>query len=165
MVSPYESATPPRSGRRMRHALVVGGLALLATGLAWLALHTWWPQQGPFGPQPHPSAAWVLRLHGALAWALVALGGAVWQGHVRPSWRVERRRWTQHRHLHGGGLRSVSGMATTLAGLVLLATAIGLQYAPDEAHAALSWTHWLVGVALGGAMVAHWAARHRRGRR
>ena len=163
-MSPYESATPPRTGKRMRQALVAGTVLLLATGLAWLALHTWWPMSGPFGPQPHPAAAWLLRLHGALAWALVALGGAVWQGHVRPAWRVEKRRWTHHRHLHGGGLRSLTGISAAFGGLVLLVTAIGLQYAPDEAHAALSWTHWLAGVAMGAAAVLHFLSRHRRHR-
>lgn len=161
-MSPYETAVPPRTGKRMRRTLVAGGAVLAATGLAWLALHDWWPAQGPFGPQPRPAAAWLLRLHGALAWLLVALGGAVWQGHVRPAWRVERRRWTHHRHLHGGGLRSLTGIGAAAGGLLLVATAIGLQYAPEGAHAALSWVHWVAGLGVCAAAVAHYLARHRR---
>jgi hypothetical protein len=160
-MSLLEHTPAPRAGQRMRRTLMWGCVALAATGLGWLALHTWWPRQGPFGAQPHPAAAWLLRAHGALAWGLAALGGAVWQGHVRPAWRVEKRRWTQHRHLHGGGLRAVSGIASALGLVVLLATAIGLQYAPDEAHAALSWVHWLLGAAIGVAVVIHRLVRHR----
>jgi hypothetical protein len=144
--------------------LLWGGLALVATGLAWLALHTWWPEQTAFGPQPRPAAAWLLRAHGALAWLLVAVGGAVWQSHVRSAWRTEVRRWTHHRHLRGGAWRGLSGVAMIVTLGVLLLTAIGLQYAPDEAHATLSWVHWLVGVAGVAVGVVHWAARHRHAR-
>jgi hypothetical protein len=161
-MSPLEHSPVHRAGKRMRHALMWGGVALLATGLGWLALHTWWPQQGPVGPQPHPGAAWLLRAHGALAWGLAALGGAVWQGHVRPAWRVEKRRWLHHRRLHGGDVRALPGIVSALGIVVLLATAIGLQYAPDEAHAALSRVHWLLGVAMAAAMVVHRIVRHRR---
>lgn len=152
----------PRAGRRMRRALLWGGAALVGTGLGWLALHTWWPQATPFGPQPHPAAAWLLRAHGVLAWALTALGGAVWQGHVRPAWRLEKRRWGHHRRLHGGVLRGATGAFSAGAMVVMLATAAGLQYAPDEAHAALSWLHWILGLVLAGAALVHWRSRHRR---
>jgi len=74
---------------------------------------------------------------------------------------VEKRRWLHHRLL-GGGVRAVTGIASALALVVLLATAIGLQYAPEEAHAALSWVHWLLGVAMAAAIVVHRLVRNRR---
>ena len=155
-------------GRRARYLLLGGCIALLASGLAWLVLHDWWPAQTPFGPQPHPSAAWLLRLHGALAWCAVFAGGIVWQAHVRPAWRAVRRRRLHERRL-GQRLRSaghhrrrtVSGVLLVLALAALLATAIGLQYGPEASHAWLSTTHWAVGLALAAAVAWHWLVRLR----
>ena len=50
-------------------------------------------------------------------------------------------------------------MVSALA--VLLASAIGLQYAQEAAHAWLSVTHWVLGVALAIALLWHWIARLR----
>jgi hypothetical protein len=44
---------------------------------------------------------------------------------------------------------------------ILLASAIGLQYAPEEFHAGLSVTHWVLGLALAVALLWHWIARLR----
>jgi hypothetical protein len=44
---------------------------------------------------------------------------------------------------------------------VLLGSAIGLQYAPEEAHDWLSVTHWVLGVAMAVALLWHWIARLR----
>ena len=155
-------------GRRARHALIWGCVALLATGLAWLLGHDVWLQQTPFGPQPHPLVAWLLRAHGAIAWCTTLVGGVVWQVHVRPAWRAVRRRRRHHRPRVGsaravrhGRARTVSGVAMVSALAVLLASAIGLQYAPEEAHAWLSVTHWVLGVALAIALLWHWIARLR----
>ncbi len=150
----------PRAGRPLRHVLLWGSVALVATGLAFLALHSWFPQKTPFGAQPHPAAAWLLRLHGILAWLLVGVGGAVWQAHVRPAWRTERRRWTHHRHLHGGALRALTGVFTAAGMAALLLTAIGLQYAPEDAHETLSELHWIIGVMGAATAVWHFVARH-----
>ena len=79
-------------GRRARHLLIWGCVLLLATGIAWLLGHDVWLQRTPFGPQPHPAVAWLLRAHGALAWVVTLVGGVVWQVHVRPAWRAVRRR-------------------------------------------------------------------------
>ncbi len=155
-------------GRRARHALIWGCLALLATGVAWLLGHDVWLQQTPFGPQPHPLVAWLLRAHGAIAWCTTLVGGVVWQVHVRPAWRAVRRRRRHHRQRVGsarairhGRARTVSGVAMVGALAVLLGSAIGLQYAPEDAHAWLSVTHWLLGLALSIALLWHWIARLR----
>ena len=155
-------------GRRARHALIWGCVALLATGLAWLLGHDVWLQQTPFGPQPHPLVAWLLRAHGAIAWCTTLVGGVVWQVHVRPAWRAVRRRRRHRRPRAGsarairhGRARTVSGVAMVGALAVLLGSAIGLQYAPEDAHAWLSVTHWVLGVALSLALLWHWIARLR----
>jgi hypothetical protein len=155
-------------GRRARHALGWGCVALLLTGLGWLVGHDWWLQNTAFGPQPHPAVAWLLRAHGAIAWCITLLGGVVWQVHVRPAWRgVRRRRAHQRRLGHApsgpvrGRWRTVSGVLLVVALAVLLASAIGLQYAPEGAHAWLSTLHWVLGVVLAVALAWHWVVRTR----
>ena len=138
-------------GRRARHLLIWGCIVLLATGVAWLLGHGVWLQQTAFGPQPHPAVAWLLRAHGALAWCVTLVGGVVWQVHVRPAWRAVRRRRA----------RTVSGVLMVIALAVLMLSAIGLQYAPEQAHAWLSVTHWVLGIALSVAVIWHWIARLR----
>ena len=88
-------------GRRARHVLIGGCVLLLATGVAWLIGHDVWLQQTPFGPQPHPLVAWLLRAHGAIAWGVTLVGGVVWQVHVRPAWRAVRRRRLHRRRVEG----------------------------------------------------------------
>lgn len=149
-------------GRRVRHALVWGCVLLLATGVAWLLGHDVWLQQTPFGPQPHPLVAWLLRAHGAIAWCVTLVGGAVWQVHVRPAWRAVRRRRRHRRRVDGSRGRTASGVLLVAALAALLGSAIGLQYAPEEAHAALSVTHWIIGLALAAGLLWHWTARLRR---
>ena len=156
-------------GRRARHALVWGCLALLATGLGWLVGHDGWRQQTPFGLQPHPAAAWLLRAHGAIAWCATLVAGVVWQVHVRPAWRAVRRRRAHRRRLgHAlrdtghGPARTASGVLLVVALAVLLASAVGLQYAPEELHAWLSTIHWVLGVALSAMLLWHWLVRLRR---
>jgi hypothetical protein len=154
-------------GRRARHALGWGCLLLLATGVAWLLGHDVWLQQTPFGAQPHPLVAWLLRAHGAIAWCTAVLVGVVWQVHVRPAWRSLRRRRDHRRRnpalrpLGHGRARTVSGALLVIALALLLGTAIGLQYAPEEAHRWLSVTHWVVGLALTAVLCWHWLARLR----
>jgi len=154
-------------GRRARHLLAWGCLVLLATGIAWLLGHDLWLQQTGFGPQPHPLVAWLLRAHGALAWGVTLVGGVVWQAHVRPAWRMVRRR-RAHQRLAGTPRPIRHGRARTLSGVLmvgalgaLLLSAVGLQYAPEEAHAWLSLAHWVPGVALTAALAWHWIARSR----
>ncbi len=159
-------ASPHGPGRRARHVLAWGCLVLLATGVGWLIGHDVWLQQTAFGPQPHPAVAWLLRAHGALAWWVTLVGGVVWQVHVRPAWRAVRRRARRHRGGAGrparhGHARTVSGAVMVAALAVLLASAVGLQYAPEAAHAGLSATHWVLGIGLSVALAWHWIARLR----
>src|ERR1700756_1805612 len=106
-------------GRRARHLLVWGCVALLATGVAWLLGHDVWLQQTPFGPQPHPLVAWLLRAHGAIAWCATLVGGVVWQVHVRPAWRAVRRP-RLHRRRAGSARAIRNGRARTISGVLLV---------------------------------------------
>jgi membrane protein YdbS with pleckstrin-like domain len=87
--------------------------------------------------------------------------------HVRPAWRAVRRRRARRRRagtlrpVRHGRARTVSGVLMVIALAVLLLSAIGLQYAPEEAHAWLSATHWVLGIALSVAVIWHWIARLR----
>ena len=63
--------------------------------------------------------------------------------------------------LRHGHARTASGVLTVFALAVLLLSAIGLQYAPEAAHAWLSATHWVLGIALSVALPWHWIARLR----
>ncbi|MET0382677.1 MAG: hypothetical protein ABW032_04560 [Burkholderiaceae bacterium] len=152
-------------GRRIRHVLAWGCVFLLGTGIAWLLLHDAWRQQTPFGTQPHPLVAWLLRMHGMGAWCVSVLGGAVWQLHVRPAWRrarrrrVDRRAGPASRERARARARTFSGAALTSSLGLLLATAIGLQYAPEAMHAWISVIHWAVGVLMAAALAWHWLAR------
>jgi membrane protein YdbS with pleckstrin-like domain len=65
------------------------------------------------------------------------------------------------RRLRHSRARTVSGVLMVIALAVLLLSAIGLQYAPEEAHAWLSVTHWVLGIALTVAVIWHWIARLR----
>jgi len=88
--------------------------------------------------------------------------------HVRPAWRAVRRRRAHRRRLgHApqgaarGQTRTVSGVLLVLALAVLLGSAIGLQYAPEGAHAWLSTIHWTLGVVLAIVLLWHWIVRLR----
>ena len=143
---PLPQRGPPPGARRLRHVLLWGSLWLLATGAAWLVLQTWFPQVTPFGTQPHPAAAWLMRAHGALAWLLAVAGGAVVHAHARAHWA---RRHLLARH------RVISGLLTTLTLAVLLLSAIALQYAPEAAHATASLIHWTLGLTLSATALLH----------
>ena len=74
---------------------------------------------------------------------------------------MRRRRAHRARAARHGRARTASGVLMVSALAVLLASAIGLQYAPEDAHAWLSVTHWALGIALAVALLWHWIARLR----
>ena len=147
-----------------------GCVALLATGLGWLVGHDWWPQETPFGPQPHPGRRVAAararrdrvvrvgrrwrRLAGARAPCLAAPCGGGRSHRRRLGRALQRSRRT-------AAARTASGALVVLALAVLLGSAIGLQYAPEGAHAWLSTLHWVLGVALSVMLLWHWIVRLR----
>ncbi len=121
---------------------------LWSSGVLWLLVHYWLPQHGPFGDVPNPAEHWFLVVHGAGAFATLWLGGWMWHAHIMP-WRRS-------------GMRRRSGETLLWVGGVLIATGYLLYYAADETTRHwVSLAHWLVGLSLAAALLAH-ALRSRR---
>ena len=71
------------------------GLATLATGAAWLALHY---ADGATADLPHPAEAWLMRVHGLAAFGALFALGALAAAHVPQGWRiVGRLGWARQR--------------------------------------------------------------------
>ena len=132
--------------RWQRLALYATSALLLATGLAWLALH--YSIGAGAGELPHPLEVWSLRLHGLAAFAGLFMLGALAASHVPHGWRLShRRRWA--------GQRS-SGLLLCVMGGLLAATGYLLFYFASEAvRPALGWAHAFVGAAMGVLIASH----------
>jgi len=138
-------APPPRQFllTRLRQGLVyAAGLGLWLSGAAWLLLHYFAVRQTEFGPAPHPFEHWSLAAHALFAFAAIWVFGMLWSAHVTGAWRTGRRR--------------ASGIATFAVMAVLIASGFLLYYvADDEARAAISLAHWIIGLALPIAFLWH----------
>lgn len=122
---------------------------LLITGLGWLIAHYALSHEGAFGPEPNPSEAWWLRLHGASVILFLITFGALLPIHVIHNWR----RWL---HRKSGGV--VVGFIALLA-----LSGYGLYYVVnDNARHAISLLHWIVGLASAGGFAAHILIARRR---
>lgn len=117
------------------------GLALWASGALWLLLHYFGGHAGQFGPEPSAFEPWALKAHGAMAFLSLWTFGLLWGQHIVKAWGRGERRWT-------GSL-----MLTALLALIL--TGYLLYYAPADSHALISAVHWVLGLALPLAYVAH----------
>lgn len=117
---------PPTWQRRAVHGSV---LALLVTGVAWLAVHYLLG-----GDMPHPAEAWTLRLHGIVAYVSLLVFGSMSAVHILVAWRLKRHR--------------VSGSVLVGGVLLLAATALALYYGSEAAHGAVSLVHWIAGLVL-----------------
>ncbi|HZQ73788.1 MAG TPA: hypothetical protein VFB08_12810 [Burkholderiales bacterium] len=125
-----------RLAASLRWSLYGTGLALLASGAAWLYVRYGIPEDS----RPRGVLTVSMRIHGAAAMAALALIGAVTALHVKAAW-IERR-------------NIASGVALAAALLALTITGYLLYYVGDEAARALaSAAHWLLGI---GAPLALW---------
>jgi hypothetical protein len=113
------------------------------TGVVWFAsldmLHT---------PVTKLRFWWVL--HGCSSLVVLLLIGAAFPHHVLVTWKAKR----NVRH----GILVIAGL------LVMLLTALGLLYGPEEWHDALHWSHSVLGLAVAVLFPLHvWRGRKQSG--
>ncbi|HNL32874.1 MAG TPA: hypothetical protein PKI23_10920, partial [Pseudomonadales bacterium] len=122
---------------------------LWMSGALWLLSHYFFAIEGDFGPTPHPLEKWALRLHGFTAMLALIAVGSLATHHMRLAWSRKQ----NHR----------SGMAMFTLNAWLAATGYALYYfATDDNAAWLPLLHWVVGLALPPALVAHVVVGRRR---
>jgi nitrate reductase gamma subunit len=127
-----------RLAASLRYALYGLTAVLLASGLAWLAVHY-------FGADSGDTRDWALKsmaVHGAAAMAALVLVGSTVALHVARAWRERKNRTS-------GSLLAVVLLAIAVTGCLL-------YYAGSEtARAVASATHWLLGLGLPALLAAH----------
>jgi len=147
----WRNATGPVRLTRLRKWGVYSiGIGIWASGVLWLALHYFLRRKSEFGFETNPAEPWMMKLHGAFAFAALAGLGLLWGVHILNGWFSNRRRWS-------GGI--VFGLACFL-GL----TGYLLYYAgDDDFRDVVSVAHWAVGIAVIGFFLWHrfWAERGR----
>ena len=123
--------------------LIYGTAALLVvTGVAWLLLDRFGKVQGEFGAEPNPALPWLLMSDGIAAYAFAIVGAMLVPVHMRLGWNSGRNR--------------LSGLVLVGISLFLVLSGLGLYYSTSEAiRAAVSLTHWLVGLAIPVAILVH----------
>lgn len=120
----------------LRWGLYATGLALLASGTAWLYVRYGVAEAS----RPRAVLTVSMRIHGAAAMAGLVLAGAVTALHVKAAW-LDRR-------------NIASGLMLAASLLIIAITGYLLYYVSDEAARALaSAAHWLLGL---GAPIALW---------
>ena len=141
-----------RLGTSARRALYATLIALIGSGVWWLAAH--------FGRNLYGSSsddlsrlareALAMKVHGATAFATLFVLGAMAAHHVRRGWALRRNR--------------VTGSVVVALFALLTASGYALYYlVSDDTHAPVSVLHWALGLALAPMLVAHIVAG-RRGR-
>jgi hypothetical protein len=139
LAAPFAPVKMTRRRRLMVQSVLFG---VWATGLLWLPLHYFLMQKTRFGTAPNPVEPWMLKAHGAFAFAALWSGGLLWGLHIVGGWRSGRRRW--------------SGIAVSAAGALLIASGWLLYYAGDEElRAVTSVVHWGIGLASPVAFLWH----------
>ena len=130
-----------------RFALYVTIAALVASGLGWLCAH-----YAGSGDDLRRLAieAWMLKLHGAAAFATLIAVGAMSAHHARRGWLLARNR--------------ASGTLVIAILAALIVTGYALYFVvTDLTREPVSIAHWVVGLALGPLLIAH-VTLGRRGR-
>ncbi|MEO8523945.1 MAG: hypothetical protein ABI460_04520 [Caldimonas sp.] len=143
----YAGGTTSESHRLapwQRRVLYLSGVALLATGAAWLLVH----YSRAMDALPSPAEPWLMRAHGFGAFAALFVLGALAASHVPRGWRLANRRdWQQQRRT--GFILCTLGAALALTGYLLY------YFAPETVRPALGWLHSGLGVAMAIFVVAH----------
>jgi hypothetical protein len=124
------------------------GVAVWATGIAWVMAHFFFKSEDSLGLPVHSSEPLWLKLHGASAFLAVWTGGLMWGLHVVKAWNSGRHR--------------ISGASIFGVLVILCVTGYLLYYvADDDARAAVSVIHWVLGCALPLVYLAHRLNRKR----
>lgn len=126
--------------RRLQRSFLYGVLTLLfLSGVAWAYWNYLAASPGDFETS---AKAWVMKIHGAAAMAVLVLIGMLLTAHVRFAWRARRNR--------GNGSIFLSVFA------VLTITGYGLYYAGGERlRVWTSWIHLAVSLVLPILLVIH----------
>ena len=129
-----------------RSALYATSALLVLTGLAWLGVH--YSAGAGAGELPHPLEAWLMRLHGAVAYVGLFVLGVLAAAHVPHGWRLTgRHRWAGQRG---------SGVTLCAVAALLVASGYLLNYfAPEAVRPALGWVHTGIGIAMGVLIAIH----------
>ncbi|MGZ5184996.1 MAG: hypothetical protein ACXWCO_07810 [Caldimonas sp.] len=137
-------SSPHRLAAWQRRTFYLAGVALLATGAAWLWIH----YARPSDALPSAAEPWLMRAHGLGAFVALFVLGGITASHVPRGWRM-----AQHR---GWRRQLGSGLALCGAGAALVLTGYLLSYfAPEDLRPALGWVHGGVGLAMAALVVAH----------
>ena len=137
-----------RLSPRVRRLILLIGIGVWATGLAWLLLHHFFMRSGEFGLAPNPMEPWSLRAHAAFAFAAIWLLGLLSAAHIQRGWNSRRKRY--------------SGVTLLSSFIVLVISGYLLYYVGQEQlRAVLSTVHWVLGLLIPLAYVAHRLARRR----
>ncbi len=143
-----------RPSRWQRQLLMATSLLLLASGLAWLALH----YRSGAGGLPHPAQAWLMQVHGAGAFVALFASGLMAGHHIPAGWR--------HSGHHGQASQRRSGLLLCgLLGLAVLSGYLLYYFAPETVRPALGWGHAGVAVLMLGLGLQHGLQHRRRQRR
>ena len=117
---------------------------VLASGLAWLALHYGRADDA----LPSAFEPWTMRLHGLAAFAILFVLGALAATHVPRGWRLSQR-------VHRARQRSSGMVLCLLAGACVLTGYLLYYFAPDPVRPALGWVHSALGVVAAGLVAFH----------
>jgi hypothetical protein len=115
---------------------------LLATGAIWLLAHYLVGAGNTEIGLPHPSEAWLMRLHAFAGWTATLAVGAFLPLHVPRGWRT--------------GSRRVPAIVLLVTLALALASAYVLGYLVSEPwRPATGWGHALAGALAVGALLVH----------
>ncbi len=136
-----------------RYSLFALVLTSWTSGVSFFILNRWVSVEGDFGPEKHPWQFNILEIHGAAAFLMMLVFGALLAAHVPVGWRVQRVR--------------PLGLALVIALALLMTSAHFLYYLGDEEFR--QWTayvHAAIGFSLPFILIAHlWQGSKRRRRR
>jgi hypothetical protein len=126
--------------KRLQRYFLFTVLALLfLSGVAWAYWNYFAASPGDFNAS---AKAWVMKIHGAAAMAVLVLIGMLLSAHVRFAWRARRNR--------------ANGSLFLSAFAVLTATGYGLYYAGGETlRVWTSWIHLGIGLVLPILLLVH----------